>query len=428
MEQDQATGPLAHLKVLELTVAIQGPGAGLYLRDMGADVIKIEPPLGDASRYHRGVNNTLPPEAMGAQFVAMNRGKRSLCVDVHTELGKETMRRLIRDADVLLSNYRAPALQRMGLDYETVHALNPQLVYASANGFGPKGPDADKSMLDGAAIARGGLASMTGGADTGPIAPGAAVADTASAMMLALAIVTALVAREQTGFGQCVQTSALGAQLWLQQWELTHVWMTGHKLKRSGAHHANIQAPYGIYETADGDHFLFAVAYSNDAWDAFWVFVDDPAEALNPKWDAPGKRLGTGASEADAREIQTRMRTAFRSRTTAEWEAFLGSQPDIVFERVQDYDQVRADPQCIANEYLETMDLPGAGETTIVGNLVAFSDTPASTRGLPPGIGADSAQILGDLGFNESEIATMVDDATSKREVVLGALLGAQES
>lgn len=409
------SGPLSHLKVVEMTIAIQGPGAGLFLRDMGAEVIKVEPPLGDASRYHRGVNNDLPKEALGSQFVAMNRGKRSVCLDAHSDLGREAVRRLLAEADVFLTNYRAPALTRMGLDFEEIHELNPRLVYARVNGFGPLGPDADKSMLDGAAIARGGLASMTGTPENGPVAPGAAIADTAGAMQFALGIVTALVARNRDGRGQLVQTSALGAQLWLQQWELTHVFMTGNLLPRSGAHHANINAPYGIYETSDGGHFLFAVAYSNESWDAFWAFADDPAEALSETWDAPGKRLGTGATLADAHDIQAKMRAVFSRYTTAQWSEFLNSQPDIVFERIRDYHDVRDDPQTQANNYIETMDLEHVGPTAIVGNLMSFSATPASTRGGPPTLGADNAFVLSALGFEENEVSAITKHAAQAR-------------
>lgn len=413
-------GPLSHIKAVEMTIAIQGPAAGLFLRDMGADVIKIEPPVGDLSRYHRGVNNELPMEALGSQFIAMNRGKKSVCLDIHTPLGLEVVKRLLCEADVFLSNYREPALQRMGIGYAEVKSLNPKLIYATVNGFGPNGPDADKSMLDGAAIARGGLASMTGMRGEGPIAPGATIADTCGAMQFALGIVTALAAREHTGEGQRVQTSALGAQLWLQMWELCHVWMTGKPLKRSGAHHANIYAPYGIYETADGGYFLFAVAQTNEAWDAFWVFLDDPAESINPKWDQPGKRIGMGTTEEDALEIQEKMRTVFKTRTTAEWEDFFGSQPDIISERVRGYDQVRTDPQVLENNYIETVNVDHIGETSVVGNLMTFSETPSRTHGAPPNLGADTQSILTDLGFSQEDIQSVIDHAQKERQTALG--------
>lgn len=420
-------GPLSHIRVVEMAVAIQGPAAALYLRDMGADVIKIETPIGDVNRYHRGANNELPAQALGSQFVAMNRGKKSVCLDIHTTLGLKAVHRLISEADVFLSNFREAALVKMGLDYAEVHKLNPQLIYGQVNGFGPLGPDAGKSMLDGAAIARGGLASMTGPREGSPMAPGATIADTAGAMQLALAIVTALVARARDGIGQKVHTSALGGQLWLQMWELTHVWMTGSLLKRSGAHHGNVHAPYGIYESADHGYFLFAVASSDESWDAFWLFVDDPQEALNPKWDTPGKRIGSFATEADALEIQEKMRAAFKTRTTARWQEFLDSQPDIVFERVRDYDEVRVDPQSIANNYIESIQMDHIGTTSIVGNLVSYSETPASTRGTPPELGADTESVLSDLGFTVSEIQSVIQHAASERDAALALAVDAAE-
>ena len=209
-------GPLEGIRVVELTMAIQGPAAALYFANMGADVIKLEPPYGDASRYHRGINNTLPEGAFGSQFVAMNKGKRSVSVDLHTELGQQMVSKLLETADVFVSNYRASALTRMGLDPHGTVERFPNLVYGHANGFGPLGDDAEKAMLDGAAQARGGLASLSGQAGAPAAPPGIAVADHAGAMQLALGCVTALVARASTGRGQLVQTSSLGGQLWLQ--------------------------------------------------------------------------------------------------------------------------------------------------------------------------------------------------------------------
>ena len=136
------SSPLSHLRVVEMATAIQGPAAGVFLSDMDAEVIKVEPPRGEANRYYRRVNNTLPPEALGPQFVAMNRGKQSVCLDIHTELGQQAVQRLVARADVFLSNFREKALSRIGLAYDDVKLLNPQIVYAHATGYGPLGPDA----------------------------------------------------------------------------------------------------------------------------------------------------------------------------------------------------------------------------------------------------------------------------------------------
>src|SRR5262245_1083286 len=194
---------------------------------MGADVVKVEPPEGDLTRYIRGKGNGTPPETPGPMWVMGNRGKRSITLDAFGALGREALDRLIGAADILLTNFRPEALAAMGVDDETVLGRHPGLIYASATGWGRRGPDADRMMVDGAAQARGGLASLVGGRGGPPALAGALVDDTAGAMHLALAVLTALVARERHGVGQRVDVAALGSLLWLEAWELTHASLTG---------------------------------------------------------------------------------------------------------------------------------------------------------------------------------------------------------
>lgn len=416
---------LAGIRVLEMTTAIQGPAAALYLRDMGADVIKVEPPLGDGSRYHRGVNNTLPQEAHGAQFIAMNRGKRSVCLDIHTELGRDVVMRLLGESDVFVTNFRTSALRRMGLDYETLHARHPRLVHASVNGFGARGPAADKAMIDGAAQARGGLLSVSGAADGDPMPPGAAIADTAGALQFALGIMTALFARERTGEGQQIQCSALGAQLFLQMWELQHVLITGAPLIRSGAHHPNIASPYGVYRTADGGAYLFAFAMTDPAWADFCAFADLPDVLADPMWDTAAKRIGYAGTTQGLVESRARLASAFARRSTAEWDGFFADQPEIIAERVRDYADVLADPQNAANDHFVAMQLPHIGATRVVGNLVALSATPGSVKGPPPALGEGNAEIIGRLGFDSRQIDAVTTHATAQRDAAF-ALANAQ--
>ena len=412
------SGPLEHLRVIDMGVAIQGPGAALFVRDMGAEVIKIEAPIGESSRYHRGFGNDLPQGTPGSQFIAMNRGKRSLCLDVTTDLGLQAMHRLLKTADVFITNFRLSALDRLQLGYEHVHELNPSLVYASANGYGPNGPDAEKAMVDGTAIVRGGLASVTG-YDDGPLLPGAMIADTSSAMFFTAAIVTALVARERDGVGQLVQTSALGSQLWLQMWELTHAWMTSSKIPRIGPHHINMPGPYGIYETSDGGHYLFAMVNANEAWDAFWIFANAPEEALDERWDTPMKRVIGEVSHEDVEELQGKIRSVFKTKSTQEWQTFLSSQPDIIWERVQNYEEVRTDPQVVTNGYVEQMPVSDLVETSVVGNLAQFSQTPSSTHGPPPKLGEHNGELLTELGFSDQEQAS-IDQRLQEVRIEMG--------
>jgi formyl-CoA transferase len=418
--------PLSGIRVVEVTLAVQGPAAGLYLRDMGADVIKVEPPLGDPSRYGRGHDNATPEGTLGPQFVAVNRGKRSVCVDLATELGRKAVFALLADADIFLTNYRREALAKLGLGWTDLQARFPRLVYAAVNGFGPLGEDADKAMLDGAAIARGGLAAMTGLSHT-PCLPGAIIGDTSGAMHLALATVTALFARERTGAGQLVQTSALGTQLWLQQWELTHVAMTGARLERAGSHHPNIKGPYGVYRTGCGGAIMLAHTMQQEAWDAICAFGDAPALAIDPRFATPGRRLGEGLTLADSDEVRSALEAAFATHTAAEWDDFLRTQPEAIWERVRNWHEVLDDEQNLANGYIETIDVPLFGPTRTVGNLVTLSATPGSVKGGPPLLGADNAEVLGAAGLTSSEIDAIGARATAVREALLAQLLAAAD-
>lgn len=419
--------PLEGITVVEMTIAVQGPAAALYLRDMGAEVIKVEPPVGDPSRYGRGRDNDTPLGTMGPQFVAVNRGKRSVCVDLSTELGVRAVLELLAKANVFLTNYREPALHKMGLDYDALHARFPDLVYASVNGFGPEGPDAGKAMLDGAAVARGGLVGMTGPADRPPSLPGAIIADTAGAMHLALGVVTALFARERRdnareARGQRVQTSALGTQLWLQQWELTHVAVTGAALHRDGNHHSNIRGPYGVYSTSDGGAILLAHTMEQDAWDAFCVFAGAAELAFDPRLQTAGQRLGEGLTDADSDEFRGKLDQAFAQKTALEWDAFLRTQPEIIWERVRDWADVLDDEQNVINNYVTTVDVPGLGPRKTVGNLVTLSETPGSVKGNPPELGEGNAEFLAAAGLTAEEIRQIEAQATQEREAAFAML------
>lgn len=420
--------PLEGITVVEMAIAVQGPAAGLYLRDMGAEVIKVEPPIGDPSRYGRGRFNDTPDGTLGPQFVAVNRGKRSVCLDMATEAGSRALFVLLARADVFLTNYREAALVKMGLGYDALRVRFPRLVYASVNGFGPKGEDTEKAMLDGAAVARGGLVHHTGHADREPTLPGAIIVDTSGAMQLALGVMTALFVREREGVAQRVQTSALGTTLWLQQWELTHVAMTGANLVRAGNHHPNIRGPYGVYRTSDGSAIMLAQTMDQESWDALCVFGESPDLAVEPRLQSPGQRLGEGLTEQDSDELRDRVAAMFARKTAFEWDAFLRTLPEVIWERVRSWPEVLEDPQSHANEYITTVEVPNIGVKQTVGTVVKFSETPGSPKGNPPLLGEGNDEILAGLGFSEVERHQLEADATRVREELLAQLLASRTS
>ena len=414
--------PLEGFTVVELASAVQGPAAGLYLRDMGAELLKVEPPIGDSSRHGRNRNNETPEGTYGPQFVAVNRGKRSLSIDLTTDLGKKALHRLLEQADVLLTNYRMPALKKLGFDYETLHSIYPDLIYANVNGFGPEGPDSDKAMLDGAAVARGGMLSLTGKKGELPVLLGSVVGDTGGAMQLALGVLTALLARERHGGGQKVSVSGLGAQLWFQQWELTHESMTGKLLERDGQHHCNLRGAYGLYQTSDSKAILLASSMTLESWDAFCVFADVPELVFHPKLQTPGGRLGEGLTDAESDEIREKLVAAFLGKTALEWDDFLRTQPEIIWERVRDHREVFEDEQSLINGYFTQVNVPGLGERATVGNLVKMSETPGSEKGDPPALGEANNEILSRAGVDEKEIVEINSTVEAARASAIAAL------
>ena len=414
--------PLTGIKVVEMGMAIQGPAAGVYLSDMGAEVLKVEPPIGDSSRFHRGVNNDTPPETPGAMFIAGNRGKKSICLDVHSEKGREILQAMIAEADVFMSNYRPVFLNRLNLDYESLKKCNPNLIYAVVNGFGPFGPDVNRPMVEGAAQARGGVANLCGPGDGLAMMPGATIADGTGAIGFALGIMTALLERERHGTAQSVSTSALGAQIFIQSWEIQQCILTGEPLQRAGSHMPNIRGPYGIYEASDGGMFLFTLV-GDEGWSLLCEMGGDPDLAKDQNWDDAFKRMGAVPGiqdEESVANVRERVKNIFRSKTTPEWKDFFYSRDDCIVEKIQDHGEVLLDPQVLANDYVVPMSFEGIGESMVVGNQVQLSETPAVVKRPPPSLGDSTREIMKGLGYSDGDVDQVESHTFGIRKKFLG--------
>jgi formyl-CoA transferase len=387
-------GPLDGIRVLDLTIAQQGPYATLLLADMGAEVIKIErPAVGEVGRMLGIDRNT----GFSAYFLAINRGKKSLTLDLGKPASRDVLLRLARDCDVVAHNFRGGVMERLGLGYEPFREANPAIIYAQATAFGSKGPMATKPGNDILAQALSGLMSVTGDTDA-PVPAGAALADHVSALTMALGIVSALVARGRTGVGQRVDTSLLGSMLAAQSWELTHYMMTREMPPKAGRGHTHLLWQWYTYRTADGWIAIGGVDPSR--WARFCTAIDRPDLETDERYDNPGKRI------RDRAELNDLLDQHFSTKPTSEWMTALEAA-DIFCAPVLDYDEVTSHEQVAANAYTVEVDHPKLGPTRVVSCPIAFSDTPASCASPEPVLSAHSDAVLASFGFSKAEIAEL---------------------
>ena len=395
-------GPLEGIRVIEIGQEIQGPYASLYLADMGAEVVKVENrETGDLSRWLRA--ETFFPGVRAGHvspyFLAMNRGKRSITLDMKTEEGKEILRRLIARCDVLLTNYRPGVLDRLGFSYAELSSRHPRLIYAQGSSWGPKGPWTQRPSRDTLAQAAGGLMSKTGLPEDPPLAAGAAVADMNGALALAASTLADLFVRERTGKGQLVGASIYGTVIAMQAFELAFASFAGKETPRAGRGHQLLHGVWGAYRTKDG--WLCLAGCDDKRWPTFCKLLgiehlqDDP-ECTNENRNFHGKKI---AEVLDG---------IFPSRTTAQWLEVLNGA-DILATRVESYLDVLQSEQARINGYLTTVHHAEVGDVTVAGNPITMEDTPLAPRADVPEHGQHTEEILLELGYGWEDIAALRD-------------------
>ena len=378
---------LEGVRVLELTQVMAGPFCGQILADMGADVIKIEPPGGDHTR--RSLGFALPGGDTAA-FHAVNRNKRSVELDLKSADDQAVLHRLAEGADVLLENYRPGVAARLGASWETLSALNPRLVYASLSGFGQTGPYAQRPGYDLIAQAMSGVMSVTGVAGGDPVKCGIPVGDLSAGLFCAVGILSALHARERTGRGQRIDTSLFEGALALSIWETAELWATGRVPEPLGSAH-RLTAPYQALRTADG-HIVVG-ANNQRLWELLCSAVERPELAGDPRFLDNAGRMEHRA------ELEAELEAALAAHGSAEWVERLIAA-GVPCGPIHDYAEVFADPHTAAREMEVTMQHPVEGRVHGLGIPVKLSDTPGSVRRPAPLVGEHTEEVLREAGIS----------------------------
>lgn len=380
--------PLDGIRVLDFTAAMAGPRCGMLLGDFGADVIKIEPPEGDYARRW-GVHRYGPDGEFSGLFIALNRNKRSLVLDLKTEAGRDAAAALTATADVIIENYRPGIADRLGIGYPSVSARNPGIVYCSISGFGQNGPLRDRAGLDMQMQAYAGHMSVTGEAGRPSVRNGPSPIDLLAGTSAAFGVLLALRERDKTGRGQYLETSLYEAAIEMVAHFIADYTGSGQVPPKSGQYFA-FASPYGIFDAADREFYLGAS--HQRSFEALCAVIDREDLISDPRFGSNADRI----TNRDA--LHEELFPIFRSRDAAEWVALLDGA-GIPASLVENLAEVTRQEQLAARDLL----LPaGVDNVDMVGIALKMGLTPGTVRRPPPRLGADTAAILTELAEPES--------------------------
>lgn len=383
--------PLTGVRVLDLTQVMAGPFCSQMLADLGADVVKIEPTAGgDASRSSMG---EYLPNGESSAFLAVNRNKRSLGLDLKTPKGQEVFHALLSGSDVLVENFRPGVTARLGIDYETLKVDNPGLIYGSISGFGQDSPHSHRAGYDLIAQALSGVMSVTGESGGPPVKCGIPIADLSAGLFCAIGILAALRARDWSGEGQHVDVSLLDSAFALSVWETAELWSTGRVPGGIGSAH-RMTAPYQAFRTADG--YMVLGANNERLWNRLCHSLDRSELLQDSRFSSNGARM------RHLDELTVELEKSFAQQRTEEWvERLLADGLPVA--PIRDYAEACQDPHFAHRNMILTVTHPTEGDIQALGTPIKFSGSATAEPTAPPLLGEHSDQLLAELGYAESE-------------------------
>jgi formyl-CoA transferase len=392
MSFHQMTGSLSGLRVLDLTQVMAGPFSTMLLADLGADVVKVEPPGGDSTRQMPGAVGTDTPA-----FNAVNRGKRSIVVNLKTPQGRDIVTRVALASDILVENYRPGVMDSLGLGYDALSSNNPRLIYASVSGYGQTGPSRQKGGFDLIAQGVSGIMSVTGNPGGPPVKAGIPLTDLGAGLFAVVGILAALEHRHRTGVGQRIDTSLVDSGVALSVWEATEYFSgAGVPAALGSAHRMN--APYQAVRCADG---YITLGGANER-----LFRKICDVLGHPEWTTDPE-FADNASRVRHREaLADRIEEITSSRPRDHWLALFEAN-DIPCGPINDYSQVFADAHVRARDMVVDVEHPTLGRIRSLGSPIKMSATPPDVRRCAPLLGEHTDLVLGELGLSAVEISAL---------------------
>jgi CoA:oxalate CoA-transferase len=390
--------PLDGITILDLTWVLSGPYASMVLCDLGADVIKVErPPWGDVARTTGPYQN-----GWSGYFFSINRGKRSISIDLRGEEGRELFRNLAERVDVVMENFTPGTMERLGIGYEALAARNPELIFTSTSGFGQTGPYRDRPALDVIVQAMGGVMSITGEPGRGPVRPGASFGDIIAGLYTAIGILSALHERARSGKGQYIDISMLDCQVSVLENAFMRYFVTGKPPEPLGTRHPSA-TPFQAFPTADG-YLVVALAFGEEnQWAVLCGILEIPELIDDERFETGPKRTARHA------ELEPLLEAAFRRRPTADWLADMEAA-GIPCGPISTIPEVAASEQIRARGMIQEVTHPVAGTIPIANTPLRMSRSESGIKGPPPSFGQDTRDVLAELlGMDETQVGDLVE-------------------